>query len=69
MAFVGLSTEATVEVDRINVGLALVNWCVLLLLLCGLLLAKTLPATQLTSGLGGEDCTTTTAACQKASSK
>lgn len=68
MAFVGLSTEPAVEVDRINVGLALVNWCVLLLLLCGLLLAKTLPAAQLTSGLG-EDCTTTTAACAKAHGK
>lgn len=66
MAFVGLNTEPTVEVDRINVGLALVNWCVLLLLLCGLLLAKTLPAdAQLTSGLGGEDCKTATCSVSK----
>ncbi|MGQ0463874.1 MAG: hypothetical protein ACT4QG_01005 [Sporichthyaceae bacterium] len=61
MAFVEMTSGPTVEVDRINVGLALVNWCVLLLLLCGLLLAKTLPSdTRLTSGLGGEDCTTAT---------
>lgn len=57
--------DAVIEVDRINVGLALVNWCVLLLLMCGLLLAKTLPSdSQLTSGFADEDCKASTKVCQ-----
>ncbi|MGQ0842525.1 MAG: hypothetical protein ACT4QF_00180 [Sporichthyaceae bacterium] len=68
MSFLGLTAEpaervSAIEVDRINVGLALVNWCFLLLLMCALLLAKTLPSnTALTSGFSAEDCTTAT--CQ-----
>lgn len=70
MAFAQLHAEridapATEEVDRINVSLALVNWCFLLLAFCALLLAKTLPVDpQLTGGLGSEDCKSTTVACQ-----
>ena len=75
MSFLGLTTEPTeraavIEVDRINVGLALVNWCFLLLLMCGLLLAKTLPSdTALTSGFAAEDCKSSTATCQAAKKK
>lgn len=69
MAFAALHAQPIVaddaDVDRINVGLALVNWCVLLLLFCALLLAKTLPSgAQLTGGISSEDCKTTSASCQ-----
>jgi hypothetical protein len=59
-----LGAPATaVKVDPINVLLALVNWIVLLLLLCGFLLATTLPLdTALTGTAGscpaGSTCTT-----------
>lgn len=76
MAFLGLSSAPTdraavLEVDRINVGLALVNWCFLLLLMCALLLAKTLPAdTALTSGFAAEDCKPSkTVSCSEATSQ
>ena len=60
-----IDARGTDEVDRINVGLALVNWCFLLLAFCALLLAKTLPADpQLTGGLASEDCKPKTVACQ-----
>jgi hypothetical protein len=36
--------------DAVGLGLALLNWMVLLLLLCGLLLAKTLPTSTGTAG-------------------
>jgi len=42
-----------VKVDPINVVLALVNWMVLLLLLCGFLLAKTLPGDTALTGTDG----------------
>ena len=40
-------------VDPINVVLAMVNWMVLLLLLCGFLLAKTLPLDTALTGTDG----------------
>jgi hypothetical protein len=39
--------------DPLNVVLALVNWMVLLLLLCGLLLAHTLPTRSTSDVIGG----------------
>jgi hypothetical protein len=42
-----------VKVDPINVVLALVNWMVLLLLLCGFLLATTLPKDTTLTGTDG----------------
>lgn len=71
MAFAHLHAAPTVDdeplVDRVNVGLALVNWCVLLLLFCALLLAKTLPVDpQLTGGLATEECAPASATCQDA---
>jgi hypothetical protein len=39
--------------DPLNVVLALVNWMVLLLLLCGLLLAYTLPTRSSSDVIGG----------------
>lgn len=81
MAFLRLTAEPTavrangdeasaIEVDRINVGLALVNWCLLLLLMCGLLLAKTLPAdSQLTGGLAADECKGSVSACKDVEAK
>jgi hypothetical protein len=44
--------EVAVPRDRINVGLGLVNWVLLMLLMCALLLAKTLPTATFDT-LGG----------------
>jgi hypothetical protein len=49
-----LGAPATaIKVDPINVALALVNWIVLLVLLCGFLLAKTLPLDPALTGTDG----------------
>jgi hypothetical protein len=48
--------------DRKTLALTLVNWMFLLLLMCGFLLAKTLPAdTTLSGGTTGSGVTATTA--------
>jgi hypothetical protein len=54
-----------VRVDPLNVVLALVNWMVLLLLLCGFLLAKTLPLDSKLTGADGS-CSPGTKACATA---
>jgi|GEM_PF-6600003 len=44
--------------NAINIGLGLVNWLILLLLMCALLLAKTLPAgsSDLLGGVSSVTC-------------
>jgi len=54
-----------VRIDPMNVVLALVNWMVLLLLLCGFLLAKTLPLDTKLTGTDGS-CSPGTKACATA---
>jgi hypothetical protein len=54
-----------VKVDPVNVLLALVNWMVLLLLVCGFLLAKTLPMDTALTGTGS-DCSANAKTCATA---
>ncbi|HZE66487.1 MAG TPA: hypothetical protein VE081_07660 [Sporichthyaceae bacterium] len=51
-----------VRIDPMNVVLALVNWMVLLLLLCGFLLATTLPLDSKLTGSDGS-CPSGSKAC------
>jgi hypothetical protein len=49
--------------DAVNIGLALVNWMVLLFLMCALLLAKTLPTDSgVMGGVASVTCNGTTCA-------
>jgi hypothetical protein len=54
-----------IRVDPLNVVLALVNWMVLLLLLCGFLLAQTLPLDSALTGTSGS-CSTGAQTCATA---